>query len=155
MKMEFVPPQMSGPQNIPQAPGGAMNNTPNMASNIPASFEKQSQWARSVGRSHQIKAATSAVIQTRGQLVDYLKQHGMDLLTSSIEFQQTGDFILSSYVVYPQHNNQKEPLGDFLQRYPFLQEGVLAIRDQLRPVQSNMQVITPKTYPGMPGQAGF
>jgi hypothetical protein len=68
----------------------------------------------------------------------------MDLYTSAVEFQHSGDFIMSSYIVYTNYNNYQEPLATFLQRYPQFQQAVIAIRDRLRPAQQNMQVLTPK-----------
>lgn len=133
-----MPPQ---PASAPSSSDTGLNQ-PQLA-NIPAATEQQKQIARSVARGRKIRAATSTVIQTRGQLVSYLRQNGLDLLTSSLEFQQTGDFITSSYVVYPSHGNLKEPLVEFLRRYPSLQEPILAIRDSLRPLQDQMQVRTP------------
>jgi hypothetical protein len=139
----FVPPT---PQMPTQGANTPDSGIPQQINNVAGSQEKQSQWAKSVGRSHQIKAAAKTVIQTRSQLAAYLQQSGLQLLTSSIEFQNTGDFILSSYVVYPQYGNQKEPLAQFISRYPQLQEPVAKIRDSLRPAQAGMQVVTRRQY---------
>ena len=142
---EFIP---SMPQQFtPPSSGDSGNVNINQANNfnVAASSERERLF-RSVARSNKIKGATSTVIQTRSQLVQYLRQNGLDLWTSAIEFQQTADFIVSSYVIYPKHNNFKEPLGAFLQRYPNLQAVAVAIRDQLRPAAGNMQVVTPKPF---------
>jgi hypothetical protein len=64
------------------------------------------------------------------------------LLTSAVEFQQSGDFIHSSYVVYLNHGRFKESLGEFLSRYPQMSQQVEAINEQLKPVQTKMQVLT-------------
>ena len=141
MSEAFLPPM---PQNV-SIPNGdpSFNAAPN-TSNVAPSNEKQSQWSRSVARSAQIKRATSAVITTRSQFKTYLQQNGMDLFTSAVEFQQNGDFILSSYILYKNYKNYQEPVASFLQRYPQLQEAVIAIRDRLRPAAANMKVATPK-----------
>jgi hypothetical protein len=136
MNQNFTPPQM------PNVPQGAQNapNTPNMPQG-PESQE-QKKWQSSITRSTKIRQAANTIIQTRSQFKDYLQEHGLDLETSAIEFQQTGDFIASSYIIYPAYGYYRESLKSFIQRYPQLQEPVIAIRDSLRPVQSNMQVLT-------------
>jgi hypothetical protein len=142
---EFIP-QM--PQNFaPPSSGDTGNPNINQATNfnVAPSTERE-RLLRSVTRSTKIKAATSSVIQTRLQLVAYLKQNGLDLWTSAVEFQQNHDFILSSYVIYPKHNNFKEPLSGFLKRYPNLKAIAEAIRDQLVSAGQNMQVISPKMF---------
>jgi hypothetical protein len=141
---EFIPPM---PQQFTPPTRGDNGANINQANNynVAASTERERLF-RSVARSNKIKGATSAVIQTRAQLVQYLRQNGLDLWTSAIEFQQSADFIVSSYVVYPKHNNFKETLSAFLQRYPNLQPVAIAIRDQLRPAAANMQVVTPKPF---------
>ena len=143
MEQFFAPPTPQAPQ-IPS--GNNSGNLPQQSNYAPhqESRESQGEFGRSVARSAKIKQATTGIIRTRSQFKQYLLQNGMDLYTSAVEFQQTGDFILSSYAVYLQHNNYKEPLGEFLQRYPNLQVPVMNIRDQLRPMQQSMQVLTPK-----------
>ena len=136
-----MPPQM--PQMPSNQMGGNPNSGPNL-SNISPSQEKVGEWQKSVARSAVIKSATSTVIKTRADFEIFLKQNGMYLLTSAVEFQQTGDFILSSYVFYRNYQDYREPLAVFLQRYPQLQQAVIQIRDSLRPVQQNMQVVTPR-----------
>lgn len=142
---EFIP---QIPQQFAPPTGADTSGNPNQSSanfNVAPSSERE-RVLRSVARSGKIKAATSAVIKTRSQLVEYLRQNGLDLWTSAIEFQKTADFILSSYIVYPKHNNFKEPFAQFLQRYPNLQPAAIAIRDQLRPVSGQMQVVSPKLF---------
>ncbi len=117
------------------------NSDPNNLGNIPSSvnqvsgFEKKNDFARSVQKSRVLKKSTKMVINTREQLTAYLRQSNLDLLTSSVEFKETGDFIISSYVVYKDHNNFKENLSVFIERYPTLKPAVEAIRDMLKPVQ--------------------
>jgi hypothetical protein len=136
---EFAPPQ----EYFPPAGGNADATSPSI-SNVSPGQEFQKQWARSVARSAKIKNATTTITHTRSQFVQYLRQGGLDLWTSAVEFQQTGDFIISSYVIYPKHNDFKEPLAQFLRRYPNLQPAAIAIRDAVRPAQSNMQVVNAK-----------
>jgi hypothetical protein len=142
MNENFAPPvpQFQAPN---QGGPNSFNNNPQFNNTGPGQ-ESQSQWTRSVARSAQIRGATSAVIKTRGQFKAYLQSNGMDLYTSAVEFQHTGDFIMSSYIVYTNFNNYKEPLASFLQRYPGMQQPVIAIRDSLITVKGSMQVITPK-----------
>lgn len=139
MNQPFMPPQM------PQMPNQAGGN-PNMANiaNMPSAQEQIGAWQKSVARSAKIKSATGAIIKTRQDFKNFLLQNGMDLFTSAVEFQQTGDFILSSYILYKNFNDFKEPLASFLQRYPQLQQSVIQIRDSLRPVQKDMEILTPK-----------
>ncbi len=134
----FLPPT---PQ-MPTQGGGNFNAAPNQA-NLPSAAEQQGQWAKSVARSASIRQAAGAVIKTRAQFKAYLKQNGMDLVTSAVEFQASGDFIASSYIEYMNHGGFKEPLTLFLSRYPQLQQSAVEIRDRLRPVQGHMQVVTP------------
>ena len=135
---QFIPPVQSTPNT-------SSTETPNQP-NVPGSFEKQSQQARTATRSRKVRAATNQIINSRASFANYLAQGGLGLLTSSIEFQQNGDFILSSYVVYPDHKNFKEPLPQFLSRYPELQQSVIAINDQLKPLQGDMEIITPERF---------
>jgi hypothetical protein len=137
----FMPPQM--PQMPSNQMGGNPNGAPNL-SNFSPSQEKMGEWQKSVARSAKIKSATGSIIKTRGDFKAYLIQNGMDLFTSAIEFQQSGDFIMASYIIYRNYNDYKEPLAVFLQRYPQMQQPVIQIRDLLRPAQKDMQVLTPK-----------
>ena len=134
----FVPPQQFTP---PSTAGGNLNQSPNF--NVAPSTERE-RIMKSVAKSGKIKRATRSVINIRSKLVEYLRQNGLDLWTSAVEFEKTGDFILSSYVIYPKHNNYLEKLSDFLQRYPNLQAVCIAIREKLRPEAANMQVSSPK-----------
>jgi hypothetical protein len=131
-QFNFAPPQM------PQQGG-----SPNMNNYAGGSREAQGQWAKSVARSAKIKRATKSIIFSRSDFKLYLQKNGMDVFTSAVEFQKTGDFIQSSYIVYLNYNNYQEPLSQFLQRYPNLVIPVSKIKDQLKPVQQDMQVITP------------
>jgi hypothetical protein len=141
----FTPPQM--PQGM-----GNFGNLPNQA-NAPRGFESEGSVGRSVARSGQIKQATQAVINTRSDFKNYLLSNGLDLYTSAVEFQNSGDFIASSYVIYLNHGGYQEPLSAFLQRYPQLQQPVMQIRDRLRQVQPYMNVQTGsrRDMPPIPG----
>jgi hypothetical protein len=118
------------------------NSDPNNLGNMPSSvnqvsgFERQNNFARSVQKSRAVKQAARIVITTREELTNYLRQSNLDLLTSSVEFKETGDFVASSYVVYKDHNNFKENLSIFIERYPALKPAVQAIAEKLRPSQS-------------------
>lgn len=131
------------PQNFNPGPGAVPGggNLPPQQMNQPRSFETQKQWARSVSRSKQIKKSANNIIHTRQQFVEHLKQYGLGLVTSAVEYQQTQDFIASSYIIYENHNNYKERLGDFLARYPQLQQAALNVRDNLKRQNIKMQVI--------------
>ncbi len=135
---------MSMPQFTPPQAGGDPNNTnsaPNISNSGPRQ-ESQSQWSRSVSRGKAVKKATSTVINTRSELVSFFRKSGLDLMTSAVEFQANGDFIQSSYVIYPQQNNFKESLSDFLLRYPTIKPAATTINERLKSVQSQMQVIS-------------
>jgi hypothetical protein len=128
------------PRNIPPAGSGNGVNVPNQA-NIPGSFErKENNFGSSVQRSRTVKQATSAIISSREDFVVYLKKSGLDLLTSAIMFQETGDFIASSFVVYVNHDHVKEPLAQFIQRYPSLLEPLQRINESLKPLQGSLQI---------------
>jgi hypothetical protein len=129
------------PQNFtpPSASDGAGVNTPNTISNAPGQ-EKTTTWSRAVTRSAVTKQATTAIKLTRFQFKQFLNQNKMDLITSAVEFQKNGDFILSSYILYTDFPNIREPLPAFLKRYPQFQQSVVAIRDQLKPMQSQMNI---------------
>jgi len=143
MSFESLPPI---PEFTPPSAGGNLDGLSQVqTSNIAPSTERD-RIARSVARGAKIKAAAASVIQNRSQLVSYLRQNGLDLWTSAVEFQKTSDFIVSSYVIYPKHGNFKEPFVNFLQRYPNLLPAAQAIRDSLRPVSSQMQVVTPRNF---------
>ena len=126
-------PQIPAPQFNPPAGAGSANGNINQAPNynVAPSTERE-RILRSVVRSTKIKSTTTSVIQTRAQLVQYLKQNGLNLWTSFEEFQASHDFIASSYIIYPKHNNFKEPLQAFLDRYPNLKPVAAAIRNQLK-----------------------
>jgi len=146
----FLPPTFEAPASGDSQ--GNYNSAPNQNNSAPRQEgrEAQGQWAKSVGRSKVIKQATNFVIKTRSQFKVYLQGQGMDLYTSAVEFQESGDFIASSYVIYRNYQDYKEPLFSFLQRYPSLQQPVLNIRDSLAPAKSHMQVITKKNEPVNP-----
>jgi hypothetical protein len=129
-------PQPSAPRSSPSGNGF---NMPNL-SNTVGSVEKENAVQSSVQRGKALKKTTSAIISTRSEFVSYLRQNGLDLLTSAIEFQESGDFVKSSYVIYTQHKNQMEPLALFITRYPQLQESISQINESLKPYQASMKV---------------
>jgi len=141
----FMPPQMPQMQQTlgGNNPGGNPNSAPNV-SNYAPNQEQMGRWQQSVARSAKIKKATGSIIKTRADFKNYLLQNGMDLFTSAIEFQRSGDFVMSSYILYKNYNDYKEPLAVFLQRYPQLQQPVILIRDMLKNSQQDMQIVTPK-----------
>lgn len=134
--------------NIPQLnlapPSGANSGDPSAANFNTAGpgQERTSTWTKAAARSRQTRQAAKTIIATRSQFKAYLQASGLDLYTSAVEFQRTGDFIMSSYVTYPKNGGFQEPLASFLQRYPQLQAIAVNIRDHLRPVQSQMQIVT-------------
>lgn len=120
-------------------------NTPNLKniSNNPGGFEsKESSFGINPQRAKTVRQATTTVINTRAGFAKFLHSSGLRLLTSAVEFQRTGDFIQSSVVVYPQNNDYKEPLVNFLERYPDLQAKVNIINESLKPTQEQMQIIS-------------
>jgi hypothetical protein len=127
------------PRNIPLA---SPNNTnlPNQG-NVATGFEQSpNTFSKSVQRSKVIKKTTNSIISSREDLVIYLRKSRLDLLTSAVIFQETGDFIVSSYIIYLDHNNTKEPLAMFLQRYPNLLEPIQKINSDLKPLQNSLQI---------------
>lgn len=118
---------MAGIPNIPKAP------TLNQNINAPGSAESRSESFRnSVAASHQVRAVAGTVLETREDLVKFLKSNGLDLRTKFKQFQETKDFITSSYVIYPNHKNHQEPLGSFIERYPQIKPFVLEINQKLK-----------------------
>jgi len=87
-----------------------------------------------------IRSSAKGIINARLELKNLLLSNSLDLLTSSIEFQESGSFIKSSYVVYPQFNNQKEPLLEFLNRYPDLWPLANQAEDNSKQYQSGMNI---------------
>lgn len=136
----YTPPNLEMPSSNPATPD-SFGQLPTQ-SNVASGLEKEGTFTRSIQKSRVFKKAANLVISTRQQLVDYLKQSKLDLLTSSIEFAQTGDFISSSYVVYTEYNGYKENLGAFVERFPALRQSVEALRDKLRPVQNDIDIIS-------------
>ncbi|MBC7472003.1 MAG: hypothetical protein H7196_01930 [candidate division SR1 bacterium] len=130
------------PKNLSNSPvnNSSLPNQNNIAGN--RTEQINNTFSNSVQRSKTIKKVTTNIISSRGDFVVYLRKSRLDLLTSAVIFQDTGDFILSSYVVYLDHNNAKEPLDSFLQRYPNLVEPIQKINDSLKPLQSNLKIIS-------------
>ncbi len=129
------------PRNIPKTLSGN-ESSPNI-SNTPGGFEqKENSAAAAISRSQSVRQATGAIINTREGFVKFLNDNGLDLLTSAVKFQKTGDFIYSSIIIHTNSGGQTEPLSEFLTRYPQLTENVEKIRDSLSSSQSNMNVIS-------------
>jgi hypothetical protein len=127
------------PKNIPQGTSVTGSNIPNQ-SNIPGSFEqKENSFSKSVQKSKTVKRAAATIISSREDFVAYLKKGGLDLLTSAVLFQESGDFIQSSFVIYTNHNNVKEPLSEFLLRYPNLVSPLEKINNDLRGLQDSFK----------------
>lgn len=128
------------PKNIPTSASNSLN-LPSQSNLAGSGIERiNNTFSNSVQRSKVIKKATASIISTRGDFVVYLRKSRLDLLTSAVVFQDTGDFIISSYIIYLDHNNTKEPLSSFLQRYPNLIEPIQKISDSLKSLQSNLKI---------------
>ncbi len=133
----------SSPQQVAKSTPSGNLNMPNMQNVASAGAEKkENAVANSVARSKGIKSATTHIISSRSELVSYLQQSNLDLLTSAVEFQRSGNFLESSYIIYRNHNNQKESLAQFLKRYPQLTDTVSLITEQLRSEQNNLNIIS-------------
>ena len=127
--------------NIPSAPRNVSipsgNSMPNQ-SNVAGGFEqKENNFGKSVQKSKTIKQTTASIISSRADFVVYLKRSGLDLLTSAIEFQSNGDFIQSSYIIFVNHGGAKEPLRDFITRYPELESPLNIINEELKPLKNS------------------
>lgn len=131
------------PPSIPQSfRPPVINNTgpSNISSqtNYAVSGLESNEAYRVATRARSTRQATQLIINTRSSFKKYLQQQGLNLITSSVEFRKTGDFIMSSYVVYVNHDNHRENLMEFLKRYPALQEPVIQIRNNLKNSQKLM-----------------
>jgi len=125
---QFTPPQFIPPQPSSSVGNGA--EIPNIT-NAPGSVETRGEVAKSVAKSQVIRTQTKLIINSREDLAKYLAQNGLDLVTSWVEFEESKDFIQSSYVVYPQYENAIEKLTDFLKRYPQLQAPVMQLNQRI------------------------
>lgn len=125
--------------NIPSNNNQENPQLPNQ-NNVGPGQERQKSWGQAVARSQSTKKGAQTIRSVRASFQNFLRQNGLDLLTSAIEFGQNGDFIASSYIIYTQHNNYKVPLGNFLQQYPQFVSACVQIRDYLRSVQGQIQV---------------
>jgi hypothetical protein len=128
----------ASPENFAQNP-----SAPNMMGNNREAEKRNKDTAR---KARSTRQATTAIVSSRKELKEYLEKQGMSLVTSAVEFQKNGDFISSSYVIYPKKNNFKEPLQDFIHRYPQLEIAVKKINQNLRGVQNLMQIITEEDF---------
>jgi hypothetical protein len=132
---QFTPPQFIPPQvTTPSGSGSENPNQPRQSPNLPGSLESSGEVAKSVAKSHVIKTTTALVINTREEFARYLAQSDLDLVTSWVEFENSRNFVTSSYVVYTKFNSAIEPLTDFLQRYPQLLEPVNQLNTKLQSV---------------------
>jgi len=141
MNPEFIP-QMPQQFTPPQGTtNGLDQGQMPQQSNAPSSgLEREGTWQKSVRRSKQTRATTKKVIHSRKDLEEFLAHQGIGLLTSAIEFQHSGNFVTASYVVYRNFDNMREPLMDFLQRYPQLKPVVEAIARDVHTLQSDLQI---------------
>jgi len=142
MNPEYLPPM---PQQPYSPPNGAVNGDarfgqmPNQ-SQAPSGVEQEGPWQKSIRRSKQTRAATKQVIHTRKDLEQYLANQGIKLLTSATEFQESGNFLTSSYVVFTGFENYRERLVDFLVRYPQLRPIVEAISVSIQPISRDLHI---------------
>ena len=131
-------------ENLANSANDVSNNidtgTPNRVGMSP-SQEREKRHRQMISNSHSIRKASAKIITTRQDFKEYLINQGLDLLTSATEFQKTGDFIVSSWVIYPKHQDFKEPLEEFLIRYPQLQQAAKLIRQALKPFQKDIKVV--------------
>lgn len=134
--MQSTPQSLLRPPSPSNIPNGT--NTPN----IPGSQERHNNFAQVLSRSKQIRRGTKAIISTRAEFVHYLKKNGLNLITSAVLFQRTHDFIQSSFIIYPYQNNLKEPLVNFLNRYPDFKPSLEKINRDLHEKAPNIHVIT-------------
>lgn len=113
-------------------PSNNSESSPNLSNQSKAGAEKEGSFNQSVARSKTVKQAAGFIIHTRQQLVDFLAKQNIKLLTSALEYQQTGDFVTSSYVVFSKFKNHQETLVEFLARYPQIVASVNQINEQLK-----------------------
>lgn len=119
------------PPNV-NLPNFNPNSAPNLG-NAPSGVESRSEsFRKSVAAASQVRSVVNTVINTREDLVNTLRQNGLDLRTKMKLYQQTGDFIAASVVVYPAHRDQTEPLAQFIERYPQIKPFVLKINKDLK-----------------------
>lgn len=103
--------QMIAPPSLQS--GGNVSNQ-----NQYRSGESKESYIQSVQQSRTVRATVGQVVQTRAQFVALLANYRLGLVTSAREFDTTGDFVRSSYIVHLDHNSQREPLDAFCDRYP-------------------------------------
>lgn len=124
MNQEIFNPEILTPNNS--------EKSPNLGNNPKSSVEKEGSFTRSLSRSKSVKHATKFVIHTRKDLQEFLAKQNIKLITSALEYQQTQDFIQSSYVVFEKYKDHQESLKEFLERYPQLKETVEQINQKLK-----------------------
>lgn len=118
MQAEFAPPSLDS---------GVQNTT-----NTFRSGESRESFQQSANKARAIRSHVTKVITSREELAKYLLQYGLQLLTSAVEYEQTSDFIASSYILYMKHNNYLEPLKVFLERFPDYQASIDVIVQRLK-----------------------
>jgi hypothetical protein len=131
----------SGPTISNTVSGGFL--PPTISNVSSSSSELVSGVVKSVVKSAKIKAATHYIQDKRSKLSQILAENELGLWTSAVEFRTTGDFIGSSYIEYRTHNGAKEPLRDFLNRYPRLTELAQAVQEAVTSQQENLDVVSP------------
>lgn len=120
------------PLNTPRFNPNTAPSAPNV-SNTPGGVESRSEsFRKSVAAAAQVRATVNTVINTREDLVQMLRNNGLDLRTKMALYRETNDFVAASVVLYPAHKNQSEPLAQFIERYPEIKPFVLKINEDLK-----------------------
>ncbi len=128
--------QSFSPPNMANMPG--MNQV--MGSNSEGREQNEKPAQRVARRAKAMRPIGRKIKNTRQELVDYLAENNVGLVTSALEFQNTGDFILSSYVIYHEYRDLREPLSEFITKYPDIKSSAESIREILFPLQGQMRV---------------
>lgn len=100
---------------------------------------------QNIRQAKHIRSTLGHVVHSRASLVATLKQWNIDLVTSAKELDETGDFVTSSYVIYRNHNDFKETLFSFLQRYPDFAAQIKQIEDSAQNVKGKIGLNDVKT----------
>lgn len=127
---DFIPPQFIPPQ--PSNNSGSGEVLQNGANTSSGYQERTGELARSARMGRVIKSQSKTIIKSREEFAQYLKEAGLILVTSWVEFEKTKDFIESSYIIYSSYNNYLEPLVEFLKRYQELATAVKAINEKIK-----------------------
>jgi hypothetical protein len=126
------------PTTTPGAEGGA--DLINQLKNMVSGQEKEKKWNDKIKKVQTARKASKIIIKTREELSQYLLKQRIKLVTSAVEFQKTGSFLQSSYVLYLDFGNASEKLNEFIKRYPTLVESVNQINKNLKGYQGMMQL---------------